>query len=96
MKLIFCKECSDTVTLGGRLRKCRCRKSSGRYTDDINVVVSGPCVVLGFGTRSFQDAYQAYIADPERIMGPCCGWTFSAFIIPDSDKSIERDDNAGQ
>lgn len=56
MKLIYCRECGDIVSLREVERTCICGKSSGQYTDDINAKINGPCVPLGIANNSFRKA----------------------------------------
>lgn len=89
MKLILCEECHDVVALKvGRMRQCACGKSMGRYTDDINAEVIGPCVVLGFANPSLIRAImeQKTYGDLDSQKGR----RFEAFIIPDKAPSVTR------
>ena len=47
MKLLLCTKCGDLFKLHSRKKKCSCKICSGKYMDEINVEVSGPCLVLG-------------------------------------------------
>jgi hypothetical protein len=74
MKLIFCRECGDIISLRKVERTCVCGKSSGQYTDDINARISGPCVPLGISNSSFKKA-MAGLDLLEK------GMNFDAFVI---------------
>jgi hypothetical protein len=83
LKLIFCKECYDVVRLTEKERTCECKKSSGKYVDDLNAEISGPCIPLGFDNFSFSDAVRN---QPEKS-----GWgkQFTAFVIPKKCNTIK-------
>ena len=53
MKLIFCPKCSDVVKLWKRkrFRRCTCRKSYGRYIDDIKAEIGGEAIPLVIDNR---------------------------------------------
>ncbi len=36
MKLLYCEHCGDMFNLTGKMKKCSCGKTFGKYTDDIN------------------------------------------------------------
>jgi hypothetical protein len=76
MKLIFCTECHDIVSLKSDWRHCDCGLSCGKYEDDgLNAVVSGPCIPLGFANQSLMWAIRKR---PETGLGS----RFEAFVIP--------------
>ena len=60
MKLITCLNCNDIVSLSNKMRTCECKRSYGRYTDHINAIVGGPCIVLGIDNGSFKKAKLKY------------------------------------
>lgn len=76
MKLFMCTRCNDVVSLiRSANRACFCGASSGRYTDQLNAEISGPCVPIGFANRSL---LTALLAQPESGDGA----EFVAFVIP--------------
>lgn len=84
MKLIYCFECQDVVRLFNVERKCQCGKSSGRYTDYLNAVISGPCVPLGFDNGSIARAFRYRDFRPHN--------EFTAFIIPHNCATVQHFD----
>lgn len=66
MKLLFCRECKDVVTLlVNRERACRCGKSSGAYEDDgHHAHVSGPCEVIGIDNATMVSALSTLAQAP--------------------------------
>lgn len=86
MKLIICKKCSSVISLALRRDKlCDCNESGGRYDDDVNATIWGPCFPLGFANRSLVSAIKHHVADDG--MG---NYVFEAFTIPLSAASISR------
>ena len=86
MKLIFCRECEDVIRLNFDKRTCLCGKSGGRYLDNIQAEIHGPCVALGFGNGPFVRAVrEALRADPGSM-----GIFFKAFVIPEGCETITR------
>ena len=83
MKPIFCKECGDVVRLVKDLRTCQCGKSQGRYVDDLNAVIGGPCVPLGISNTSLTDAI---LARPYEGLGK----EFTAFVIPIECETVKK------
>ncbi len=75
MKLIFCRACHDIRKLTPVLVNCSCGKSYGYYTDDLNAVIGGQCIPLGFVNQSFVSAIKN---QPETGQG----FEFTAFVIP--------------
>ena len=76
MKLIYCKWCGDLVKLNLEIRYCRCKKSSGKYTNDLDAIYAGKYVVpLGINNFSFKDALNN---QPKEGLGE----EFQAFVIP--------------
>ena len=51
MKILVCRKCHDTVALGRKIRRCRCRKSGGVYIDDVRAKVTGPVTVFGINSN---------------------------------------------
>ena len=98
MKLILCEKCSDVVSLRLNIdRQCFCGKSGGRYIDEVNAEVWGPCFKLGFANNSLVSALrkQKYDGDSTETMfyggeQVTVGRDFRAFVIPESAKSMKR------
>lgn len=81
MKLIYCTECGDVVSLRLEPRACLCGKSSGQYGEDrLNATYSGPAIPLGFTNWSFLAAKTVFPFDAHG--DPLGGKRFEAFIIP--------------
>ncbi len=84
MKLIFCPKCHDVVNLRiNHHRKCWCGASGGKYIDNLNAVIDGEAIPLGFNNFSFLDALEQ---QPET--GP--GKEFTAFIIEKNCPTINQ------
>ncbi len=87
MKLFFCEnpKCYDIVLLRqGKRRTCECGQSWGEYVDDLNAVIGGRAVPLGFDNRSFVAALKKR---PEYGQGK----TFEAFFIPKHCPTVEHE-----
>lgn len=78
MKLLLCLACEDIVRLFSEFRTCRCGKTGGRYTNDVNADVWGPCIPVGIDNRTFRDAIIHRTAVGEGVDGT----GFTAFIFP--------------
>ena len=83
MKLIFCKECHDIFRLINEKRFCKCGKSWGNYTDDINAEIGGLAVPIGFENSSFVKAFKNR---PKEGLGS----RFDAFVIPEKCPTIKE------
>jgi hypothetical protein len=88
MKLILCTKCGDIFSLTRFTRICSCGLSSGRYRDNVNAVVSGPCIVLGIANGSLVAAIREQRDSGDLLDG--LGRRFEAFIIPDNCESVSR------
>jgi hypothetical protein len=76
MKLLLCKECQDIVRLIDIKRTCKCGKSGGKYTDELNAVYFGEMAVpIGFVNKTL---VKAVYNQPKNGMGE----DFTAFVIP--------------
>ncbi len=74
--MIVCPKCSDVVALReGKKRTCECGQSWGQYTDNLNALIGGIAIPLGFDNRSFLSALKKRPEYGE-------GRIFQAFIIP--------------
>ena len=59
MKLLFCEECRDTVSMthDNITRTCKCGKTAGKYLKDkLTAVVTEHAVVFGIDNNSFANA----------------------------------------
>lgn len=96
MKLILCNECSDVFSLKMEEKRCTCGKSHGRYVDNLNAEIGGPCTPLGFANWSFKRALQMQRIEDKHQVGmepSCCkGVEFDAFVIPAVATSVRRVD----
>lgn len=86
MKLIFCRNCQSLVKLNMSLKYCECKKSYGRYIDDLNAEYSGPAIPIGIANQSFLDAYYKHNA----LRTHKEGIEFKAFFISDNCSSFKR------
>jgi hypothetical protein len=89
MKLLFCPECKDVVSLrpGGMdsNRNCWCGASWGYYLeDDLTGILGGQAIPLGFANSSFLWALKhRYKSGP--------GYKFEAFVIARECNTIKRE-----
>ena len=98
MKLILCEACSDIVALKiGMGRSCSCGQSGGRYINNLDAEVWGPCFKIGFANASFIEALSAqkFEGDSKETMiygyeRVTKGRDFKAFIIPESAETMKR------
>lgn len=93
MKLLICLECSDIFNLTMREKHCICKKSSGKYIDNLNTEIKGNCKCIGFSNESFKKAYMMQKIEDKAQEGKpsCCkGTEFTAFFIPDNATSVKR------
>jgi hypothetical protein len=91
MKLILCRKCGSVRSLSvghEKIIHCDCRASWGYYTDDINAVIGGEAVPLGFSNRSLSDALRRNKSHTDVNMGE----DFRAFIIPEGASSVKREE----
>ena len=78
MKLLFCNNCHDIFNLKREeVKYCSCKKSWGRYIDNLNAEYSGDCVMLGIDNPSFIRAIDLLKKYPDRAKGE----EFTAWII---------------
>ena len=100
MKLILCEKCCDVVSLRlGVDRSCECGESGGRYVDNLNAEVWGPCFKLGFANSTLVSALrlQKHSGDSAEKMRYASGVVtkgrdFQAFVIPESASTMKRVD----
>ena len=88
MKLIYCKNCSDIVGMNPNddsPRECSCGESSGIYTDNKTLEVTGPAVPIGIDNTTFR---RAVYGRPSHGKGR----TFVAFVIPRDNTHIVHTD----
>jgi hypothetical protein len=83
MKLIFCPICTDIIRLShdNSTVYCECKKSSGRYVNQIDAIIYGEAIPLGISNESFSKALRNR---PQNGLGI----EFKAFVIPVECKSI--------
>lgn len=68
-------------------RYCKCKESSGNYTDELNVVIHGKAVPIGFANLSFVKALRGITE--VSVKG---GIVFEAFVIPESSRTVKREE----
>jgi len=94
MKLLMCTECGDIFNLKYETKTCTCRKTEGRYIDQLNATYNGPAIPIGFANTSFLEASrrQTFMNILERDSKDVCraGEEFTAFIIPEWATSLEK------
>lgn len=83
MKLIFCTQCGDVLSLRLEPRKCWCGCSGGYYTDDVNAQVIGAAVPLGLANPSLGPAIERRCKTGE-------GQAIEAFTIPLDCESVDE------
>jgi hypothetical protein len=74
------------------MRECDCSKSKGRYTSDLSIEISGPCVPLGINNHSFAEAYSLQKRNEMNEPTVTLGEEFKAFFIPENNDKIKRID----
>lgn len=76
MKLLFCTNCFDTISLIlNEKRTCKCGETGGKYIDNLNAIYFGTnAVPLGFANTSFLHAIKN---QPQSGHGD----DFTAFVI---------------
>jgi hypothetical protein len=68
VKLLYCVHCGDIVRLFPEKRFCLCGKSWGHYLGDgATTAQSWPGLSLGIANPDFDDAEEAFAADPTRF-----------------------------
>ncbi len=81
MKLILCPHCQDVKKLQFRKTSCQCKKSYGKYLDEVNAEIGGDAIPIGFDNGTLANAI---INQPKQGLG----YQFNAFVIPKQCKSI--------
>ena len=74
MKLIYCPECRQIISLTMEPTGCHCKRSGGLYLNQIFAVYWGDAVPLGIANSSFHAALKD---QPDTAPGEC----FTAFVI---------------
>ena len=80
MKLLYCEECGDLVTLRSCVtRSCLCLKYAGKYLDDnLTAVVNEGAILVGIDNNTFVTATQRLLHYrdklDERVDFFFCGW----------------------
>jgi hypothetical protein len=100
MKLLLCAKCQQVFNLAFDYKECKGQHCGGQYIDNLNAKVWGDLTnafVLGFANSSLTGALrdQLNIGDQAPSYLPGYGLTpkgreFTAFVIPDAAKSVER------
>lgn len=94
MKLLVCLECADIFNLKREIKSCGCGLTKGRYVDDLNAEITGPCQPIGFSNDSFMTSILSQQAEDKREQDNpdiCCkGIDFIAFAIPAWARSVKR------
>lgn len=83
MKLFFCISCHDLVRMFDNKRTCKCKKSWGKYIDEINATIGGEAVPIGVDNNTFAKAIRA--KDAPR------GLEFNAFVIGMNSDRVTRE-----
>lgn len=81
MKLLFCPDCKDVKRLHFNKTYCKCKKSWGRYINEIDAVINSNAIPLGFDNPSL-----AFALGLRPMEGR--GRTFDAFVIPKKCQTI--------
>lgn len=76
MKLIYCTDCHDILSIRKEVRSCSCGKSKCRLIDRVNATISGPCIPLGISGSSFRKALHNRGEEPYTP-----GTQFTSFVI---------------
>ena len=76
MKLLFCENCSDVISLHlDEVRTCKCKSIGGKYVDKLNAIYyGGEAVPIGFRNSSLINAIRW---QPDSGLGE----DFTAFVI---------------
>lgn len=86
MKLILCPKCFDVVKFGARRKRyCRCRKSWGKYLNDLDGIYGGEAIPIGFANSSLANAIHTIPDDA------VWGETFEAFVIPKNSRTCKQE-----
>lgn len=103
MKLLLCLKCDDVFSLRTeRVRKCLCKASSGGYeADGLSAFYKGPALMLGFANSTFTHAVREQLVKCDEGLQKMGGFgayanelkgrDFTAFVIPESASSIQRE-----
>ncbi len=86
MKLIYCRECTDVVRLFHENRRCQCGKSWGRYIDERNAEIGGPCIPVGIAWGSLAWALADYRKRTDKSI------LFDAFLIEHPCRTVKHVD----
>ena len=70
MKLLYCPECRDSITLtgGNIVRECRCGHIAGKYLkDNVTAVVAEGAIVYGVDNNGLANAIHNYHEFPKKF-----------------------------
>lgn len=84
MKLLHCMACHDVLALHYKARKCKCKRSTGRYVDDIHVEYSGPACIIGMLNSDLRFAQAGLKGE----LSPEYKW----WVIPDHTGRVKKVD----
>ena len=73
MKGIICDCCEDIFFLTKEKKVCKCGRSSGKYVDNRNAIISGYAIPFGIDTNAIPLLKYGYITETNlfRIKLPC-------------------------
>jgi len=82
MKLFYCPLCGDIVRMQLEERTCKCGESKGKYTDNINSVVSEGAIPMGIDNNTLIEASRRWQA---------CGYPYKidAWFIDKECKTVK-------
>ena len=93
MKLIYCPECQDLITvhIADEPRKCECGKSWGRYLDRKVADFGGMAIPVGINNNSFQACLHGHNWTFEGMFYAPIGWCQSPNVLKNGEKQYEED-----
>jgi len=91
MKLLFCTNCYDIISLKSEERRCQCGTTGGKYLDDLMAEYWGDnAVPLGISNPSFVAALTAGQPVGDK------GLNFEAFIMPKDCETFKKINKRGE
>tara|TARA_R110000782_G_scaffold41113_2_gene94586 strand:+ start:1945 stop:2322 length:378 start_codon:yes stop_codon:yes gene_type:complete len=86
MKLIYCNNCRDVISLSKTTKTCQCGESGGHYkTYGLDATIYGNCKLLGFDNSTFEVALATQPAWGK-------GRDFTAYVIPVQSPTVSHVD----